>query len=217
VALEVVTFRRGPFWNFSYLLICTATAEAAVIDPAWDVSAILDAAKSRGARITTAVLTHCHTDHVNGLAELVAATGAVAFAHELEAADLKTHHAEAVEGLSGRERITVGEIELSVLHTPGHSPGSVSIIAEGRAFSGDTLLVGSAGRPGPDGAETLWRSVRTLANLPAGTIVHPGHDEGSLPAMAIGRLVEQVPALRAETLAGFLAALERTTGMTHRT
>jgi glyoxylase-like metal-dependent hydrolase (beta-lactamase superfamily II) len=213
--LEVITFRRGPFWNFSYLVADRATARAAVIDPAWDAEAILAAAGERGLTIEAALLTHTHTDHVNALAAVVEATGATVFCHEEEASALSKAPDYRLEATSADAGLRIGDLEVRLLHTPGHSPGSLSIFVEGRLFSGDSLLVGGVGRPGPGGVEALWESVRRLRGLPDATVVHPGHDEGHAPVSTIGAEVARVAALRAETFAQFAVALERATGYAH--
>lgn len=210
--LEVIPFRRGPFWNFSYLLACTATARAAVIDPAWDGPAILAAARERGLTIEAVVLTHSHTDHVNALTDVLEATGAPVFCHEAEAEAVPGATNVPPEGVHGGETLRVGQLEFSLLHTPGHSPGSLSMLANGYLFSGDTLLVGGVGRPGPGGVEALWDSVCRLRVLLGTTVIHPGHDEGPTASSTLATELERVAALRAETFAEFVRELERSTG-----
>lgn len=212
---EVIPFRRGPFWNFSYLLAHRVSATAAVVDPAWDAPAILAAARERGLEIEAVLLTHTHTDHVNGLGDILEATRARVFCHEEEAGALPAGALDRLAGLPVRGTIPLGGGEMAVLHTPGHSPGSVSFVADGHLFSGDTLLVGSPGRPGPGGLEPLWRSLVRLRGLAPATVLHPGHDEGPAPVSTIEAELSRVAALRAETLAEFAAALERATGYAH--
>ena len=214
----VVPFRHGPFWNFSYLLACEATGEAAVIDPAWDAPRIAEESAKRGLRITTVLLTHSHSDHANGVAELVSATGARLFAHEAEANELRAHFTGPFEALANETTLAVGGLRVKSLHTPGHSPGSLSFLVEGRLFAGDTLHVGGVGRPGPgrDAVESLWESARSLRALPGETVLHPGHDEGPSAASTLEHELARVEALRAESYPAFVEALERATGRSHR-
>lgn len=214
----VLPFRHGPFWNFSYLVACPETREAAVIDPAWDVAAIVKAANERGLDLRTILLTHSHSDHANGVEALVEATGADVFVHPAESNELRAHFRGEVFELAAGEPLRVGRTAIEALHTPGHSPGSMSFLAEGRLFTGDTIGVGGIGRPGPDrnSVEALWDSAARLGALPASTIIHPGHDEGPSPWSTLEAELERVPALRARSFSEFTRALERSTGRKHR-
>lgn len=215
--LEVVTFRHGPFWNFSYLLASPDNGVAAVVDPAWDVPRIIDAAAVRRLKVTTALITHGHSDHVNGLAELIGATGARVIGHVDALAMLSVGDSEHV-ALHGGETLAFGDHSIEVLHTPGHSQGSLSFLTEGRLFCGDTLNVGSVGRPGPDrqSVDDLWRSLRRIRELPDETIIYPGHDDGPRPWSTVADELANVPAWRLDTFEEFVTELERTTGRSHR-
>ncbi len=192
----------GPMMNFVYIAGCATTRQAAVIDPAWDIPSIREAAQEMDLHISRVLLTHCHPDHINGLPELVDATNARVHIHSLEAAymrqmavqfgvpadfvDLATRNYEPV---SDGEGIILGELTFRVLHTPGHTPGSVCYLAEGSLFSGDTLFINACGRvdlPGGDPA-AMWFSLnRKLAALDDGTIVYPGHNYGGRRSSTLG-------------------------------
>ena len=212
--LIVLPFRHGPFWNFSYLIACAETGAASVVDPAWDALAILRAATAHGLEIQVVVLTHTHSDHINGLAEVVAETGASVVVHESEAAVIAPEFADYLIPVTGEASFELGSSRLSVLHTPGHSPGSIAIVGAGHLFSGDTLHVGGVGRPGPqpEALAALWESVGRLRELPAETVLHPGHDEGRVPVSTLGEERGRGGALMAETFAEFVRELERSTG-----
>lgn len=212
--LEVFSFRRGPFWNFSYMVACRRTAQAVVIDPAWDVDAVLAAASARGLTIGAILLTHGHSDHVNGVADLAGTTGARAFIHTLERESLQAYCPGEVVEFEWREEWQLGDFLLQMEPSAGHSPGSTSFLVEGHVFTGDTLHVGGVGRPGsePGAVERLWESTQELAALHPATILHPGHDEGSTPTSTIGEEVARAPALRARTFEEFVVAMERATG-----
>jgi glyoxylase-like metal-dependent hydrolase (beta-lactamase superfamily II) len=213
----VARFRHGPLWNFSYLLACAETREAAVIDPAWDTAAILEAAAQRDLRITTVLLTHSHSDHSNGVTALVEASGARVFVHAADEPELRAQHPAATT-FAREESLTVGRIEVAAHHSPGHTPGSVTYSAGGRIFTGDTITIASPGTPGPEAGsvEVLWQSTLALAALPAATRIHPGHDSGPKPSATLEEERLRNPALLARTLEEFRSAVERATGRIHR-
>lgn len=164
---------------------------AIVIDPAGDAPRLLDALEDRA--VETIVLTHGHFDHIGAVRALMEATGAPLAVHRLDA-DAAADPARNLATMAGSDLCTpvadilledgdvvrAGGIELVVLHTPGHTPGSICLLGSGHLFSGDTLFADSVGRtdlPGGD-PRALADSIRTkLAGLPDDTVVHPGHGE----------------------------------------
>lgn len=180
----------------SYLVGCEGAGIAAVIDPDRDVQNYLDAAGKRGMKITHIVETHLHADHVSGNVDLAARTGAEIYVHE--AAQAEFPH----QKLKGGDTITLGNVELRVRFTPGHTPESITLLVVDKtradepwmALTGDTLFVGDAGRPDLVGIEaarklaghmhdTLHNEYLTLAD---GVMILPGHGAGSLCGKSIG-------------------------------
>lgn len=191
----VLHLRHGPFWNFSYVVGFPGGA-ALVVDPAWDVPGIIATASRHRMRITHAAVTHGHYDHAHGLGELVAATGADVL---VGSADLhllaESFRGEAV-GVGHEQVLNVGELAVTFLHTPGHTPGSVCIAAGEHLFTGDTLHTGGRGRHGHhDGAATqLDDSLRTvLQRLPGAMRVHPGHDAGPASSCRLEQALARAP------------------------
>jgi glyoxylase-like metal-dependent hydrolase (beta-lactamase superfamily II) len=167
-----------------------------VIDPADGAAEILAAVDD--VPVASVVLTHGHFDHIGAVREVLAATGAPLLVHEMDAHSITTATGSggtpfgfdvsapaADERLVGGDVVTAGAISLTVLHTPGHTPGSMCLLGEGHLFSGDTLFAGSIGRTDFAGGDmaAMRRSVARLAELPDEVRVHPGHG----PETTIGR------------------------------
>ena len=165
-------------------LVLTEAGHAVAIDPAADTQRYLDQLEQNHAVLTHILLTHGHFDHVYGLDSVRAAWPAARLclfrADAVGTEDRPVKESPEILWLTDGQTLTVGQAELTVLHTPGHTPGSCCWLCEGVLVSGDTLFAGSAGRtdlPGGDW-ETLMRSLRRLADdpaLPDELRVLPGH------------------------------------------
>ena len=177
--------RIGDMDNFSYLVGCVRTRHAMVIDPGTDPATIAAAAEAEGLSVAVIVNTHRHADHVAGSAELKRLTGARILMHALDADAVP----ETDVRLSGDEEVRVGDLSFRVIHTPGHTPGGICLVAERHLFTGDTLFVGDSGRTDLPGGHrpTLGASIRRLMSFPDDTTVWPGHDYGPTPSSTIGR------------------------------
>lgn len=190
----------GRFAIFSYLIGDKEAKEGLVIDPADEADLLMSEAESYGLQIKYIVNTHCHIDHTMGNKEMVKRTKAKIVIHEKDASGLTRAPAYLLEMFNATpsppadllvkqgDVIQVGKVSLQVLHTPGHSPGGISLYVDGMVFTGDTLFVGSVGRtdfPGSSFAE-LERSIREkLYVLPGNTVVYPGHNYGSRSSSTI--------------------------------
>lgn len=167
----------GPMQNFVYFVGDPKTREVFVVDPAWQVDTILKEATKEGLKVKGALITHAHFDHVNGLEELLNATDGVAYIHKSEAPYLKGMGGN-LKKVEGGDKIEVGDVEITLLHTPGHTPGSQCFLVNNRLISGDTLFINACGRcdlPGGN-AEEMYRSLRMLSELDGKTILYPGHN-----------------------------------------
>ncbi len=186
--LTVLRFKHGPLWNFSYV-VGVPGGEAVAIDPGGDISAMVEAAAEAEMRIRSVVLTHGHRDHLRGLPELLGSVEAEVFAHESEEELLVEEFDGRVRFVGDRAEVAVGRARLVVVHTPGHTPGSLSLWGEGVLFTGDTLMVSGPGRHGhEEGSEEVLRESveRRLGMIPREAVVYPGHDEGREPFAPLG-------------------------------
>ena len=155
--------------------------EVLLVDAAHDAAAILEAVGGR--RLVGIVCTHAHNDHVNAVAELVAATGATAHLHPADRVLWDQTQTDPPGGdLADGQVLVVGDVELTVLHTPGHAPGACCLHAPalGVLLSGDTLFRGGPGATGRSHSDfpTIIGSIRSrLLDLPAPTVVLTGHGD----------------------------------------
>lgn len=187
--------------NFVYLIGDDDKKVCMVVDPAWDIPGIIEAAERDDMSITGALVTHYHPDHVGGnifghnitgLSELISKRPVKAHVNKLESEGVKQ-----VTGLSdsdlekhpGGDEISIGDIKVRMLHTPGHTPGSQCFLASGTLVSGDTLFIGGCGRvdlPGSDPDAMYHSLTQVLAKLPTDTILYPGHNYSSRSMSTIG-------------------------------
>ena len=187
--------------NFIYLIGDSETHECMVVDPAWDVEGILKVVDAQGLTLTGALVTHYHPDHIGGeifgfniggLSDLLAKRPVKFHANREEVEGIKY-----VTGISGTDivsheggdRIQVGGVTITLLHTPGHTPGSQCFLVESLLVSGDTLFINGCGRvdlPGSNPDQMYYSLTQVLAKLPDQTIVYPGHNYATVPASTIG-------------------------------
>ena len=176
----------------SYLVASRDSREAAVIDPHRDVQQYLDLAAERGYNIVAVIDTHLHADHVSGNRDLAEATGAQLYLHE-EADTLFPF-----QPLQDGNVISLGQVDLRVVHTPGHRPEGLSLLVvnpprspePSMVLTGDSLFVGDVGRPdfgGPEGARQQYQSIQKLLQLEDYVEVFPAHFEGSCGKGVCGR------------------------------
>jgi glyoxylase-like metal-dependent hydrolase (beta-lactamase superfamily II) len=212
-APEVVQIEVGLVQNFCELLYCPETREAAVVDPAWEVDRLLREAERLGVHVTTALITHTHHDHIEGVEELVRATGARVVVNPREADAVRAAAgpgAAIVDAVDGGD-IAIGKRGVRALETRGHTVGGTCYLADGYVVTGDVLFVGGCGRtdfPGGNTAE-MWQSLQRLMRLPEETRVYPGHNYGATSTSSIASETLTNPYLRCATFEEFRALRER--------
>ncbi len=200
VALEIVQLKTSDMENFSYLIYCPHTGDGAVVDPSMRPQLVLDEAVRRGVNIRYLLNTHGHQDHIKGNSDILAAGDIKLAAHPdaVSGADI-----ELMEGM----QLAIGNSFVTVMYTPGHSPGSVVFATADAIISGDTLFVSRCGRadlPGSD-VRQLYASLQRLKKLPPATRVYPGHDYGPMPNSTIAWELEHNEFIRCRDLEAFIA------------
>jgi len=170
--MKIKTIKVGSLLTNCYIVIDEKSSEAVVIDPGDEGGKILPEIK--GLKVRYTILTHGHPDHFGAIDDLSRATGAPLLFNSADSWFFKPE-----EDLKEGQEIRFGGISLKVMHTPGHSRGSICLYTAGYLFSGDTLFSEGHGRtdlPGGSMPE-MERSLRKLSELPDDTVVFPGHDE----------------------------------------
>src|SRR5438067_4089777 len=155
-----------------YVISCSDTKEAIVIDPGDPSQKLLD--QLRGLKLRWLVATHGHPGHLGGKDALKDATGATTAMH---VSDAKAFLRSADRYVTDGDELDFGRFQVKVLHTPGHTPGSICLLVANHLFTGDTLLAGGIGRemPGTDLRRQLMSIGSKLMSLPPATAVYPGH------------------------------------------
>ncbi|MFC2095482.1 hydroxyacylglutathione hydrolase family protein [Candidatus Bipolaricaulota bacterium] len=195
----IKTFRTGGDRNLGYLIADDESKKAVVIDPSYNPTSITTFAADNGYTIVYAFNTHDHSDHTNGNAAFEAATGV----RPLKFRDLdKLTTKKVADG----EVFPVGNLEIKIIHTPGHTQDSICLLIDAALFTGDTLFVGKVG--GTDlenGARSQYASLHEqLLTLPDDTRVYPGHDVGDAPESTIQHERETNPFLLRQDVESFI-------------
>src|SRR5574337_101805 len=210
-----------PLQNCVYLVGDPVARQCVVVDPAWEIDTIVRAATADDMTIVGALVTHTHQDHVGGSLESWGMPGRIpgveellgklplkVYVHKAEREFLKGFGSDLVK-VDGNDVLKVGRLELTVLHTPGHTPGSQCFLVDGRLISGDTLFIGSCGRtdlPGSDPTEMYYSLTQRLYKLPDETVLFPGHNYGG-PSSTIGGEKRGNPFMRFTSLGDFLRVM----------
>ncbi|OQA06173.1 MAG: putative polyketide biosynthesis zinc-dependent hydrolase BaeB [bacterium ADurb.Bin374] len=202
------TIRVGPMGNFCYLIGDEDGGRGVVIDPAFDGGKIMAAVKARRLDLSCIVLTHHHFDHINAAAAVKARTGATVLGHKESERYIHGDIRLDAYAADGASLDWGGRGTVEIIHTPGHAPGGICLIVDGRwLITGDTLFIGNCGRTDLEGgdAQALYGSLARIKRLSDGLIVCPGHDYGPVPSRTLGEEKKLNPALAAASYEEFLA------------
>ena len=180
---RIHSMELGPMENFVYLIQDLASNTAAIVDPAWEVDKVLHFADSKDIQITDILLTHSHHDHINGLQQTLEHSDARVHLLKPEAefwgTALKQNTVNKPVLHHGSEQIKLGNSQINILHTPGHTPGSACYQIGNDLIAGDTLFVFGCGRCDLAGGnpEQMFQTLKKMkTELPAATVIHPGHN-----------------------------------------
>ena len=200
-------FELGPWENFLYFIGDKAARQVAVVDPAWHARTILDEAARLDVEITHILCTHSHFDHVDQVEPLLQSLDIPV--HMMgEEIDFSGFSCENLVRHSPGDVVKVGEhVEITMMHTPGHTPGSVSYRLPDSIVTGDTLFVQGCGRCDLVGGdpEVMYTTLRHLIDkLPLETRVYPGHNYGPTPFSTLDEELDSNPFLAFPTLDGFV-------------
>lgn len=188
--------------NFAYLIGDREAGDAVVVDPAYAAGDLLDTLEADGMHLSGVLVTHHHPDHVGGSMMGFTLAGLSELLERVEVpVHVNTHEALYVSRVTGipmssltahehGDKVDVGAIEIELLHTPGHTPGSQCFLLDGRLVAGDTLFLDGCGRtdfPGGD-VDEMFRSLQQLAALSDDPTVFPGHWYSSEPSASLSEV-----------------------------
>ena len=189
--MKIIKLEVGNLGTNCYIVYCETSHEAAIVDPGGNAAEIMRLVRREKLLVKYIINTHGHADHIMGLAEVKAATGAPVLIHEADDEMLtngelnlsgfmgpKISVAAADQTLVAGDIIEFGTVKLTVRHTPGHTPGGICLVGDGIVLSGDTLFAESIGRtdfPGGSYQQLIDSIQEQLMTLPDDTKVFPGH------------------------------------------
>jgi glyoxylase-like metal-dependent hydrolase (beta-lactamase superfamily II) len=202
--------------NFIYLIGDRETKECVVVDPAWDVDGLLKIIEAEGMKLTGALVTHYHPDHVGGqifgldilgLPQLMETHPVPIYVNKHEAQGLKQVTGVSISDMKqvdSEDRLKVGSVDISFLHTPGHTPGSQCFRVGDNLVAGDTLFLQGCGRvdlPGGDSEVMYHTLTQRLAKIQNEIILYPGHNYGGSGSAPMGEVRESNSYLQINSLA----------------
>jgi glyoxylase-like metal-dependent hydrolase (beta-lactamase superfamily II) len=210
--------------NFVYLIGDRETGEAVAVDLAYDIPGVLDVLAADGMRLVGTLATHYHPDHVGGSLMGHPISG---IADLLEREQVPVHvQSEEVEWVTrstgvgvdhlvahaSGDTVMVGEIPITLIHTPGHTPGSQCFLVEGRLVAGDTLCLDGCGRtdlPGSDPEQMYMSLTQRLAQVPDDAVLYPGHLYSEKPAAAMAEVRQRNVVFRPDSLESWMMMFGR--------
>lgn len=198
----------GPMENFIYFIGDKNLKEVVIVDPAWDVNQILQEAENSNLSIKGIFVTHGHSDHTNGVEELLKHLDIPVYINKQEADFFKFNWgSENVKKVGSEEKIKVGNIEIELIHTPGHTPGSQCFSVNNNLIAGDTLFVNGCGRcdlPGGNVEQMFDTIYNKLMKMPSDTVIFPGHNYAEKVSDTLENQKKTNPFMQYENLMSFV-------------
>jgi hydroxyacylglutathione hydrolase len=191
--------------NFSYVIADDITKEVVVVDPSFNANEIIRFVREQNLNLKYVINTHHHMDHIAGNEDIRSSFNAKVVAHKLAKSRKDISVADG-------DTIRIGKVAIKVIHTPGHTPDGICLLADGKLLTGDTLFVGECGRTDlPDGSsEDMYRSLfDKLMKLDDDIEVYPGHDYGPNPHSTIGIERKTNYTLKKRTLSEFIEFMKQ--------
>ena len=210
--------------NFIYLIGNRETNECVVVDPAWDIDGMLKVVEEDGMKLTGALVTHYHPDHVGGeifgieitgLAELMEKNPVPVYVNKHEAEGLKKVTgipSSDMKQVDAEDKLKLGSVEISFLHTPGHTPGSQCFRVADSLIAGDTLFLQGCGRvdlPGGNSEELFHTLTRRLSKVEDHITLYPGHNYGGSPSGEMGEVRKSNSYLQIDRLEDWFSMMGR--------
>ncbi len=193
--------------NFVYLVGSKKTREVFVVDPAWQVDTVLRIAKEEGLKIVGALISHYHFDHTNGIEELLQSVDVPVYVNKKDIPYMTDVQKDVLKGVDAGTKVKAGDVEIEMVHTPGHTPGSQCFCVRDHLISGDTLFINACGRtdlPGGDAKEMYRSLTQTLMKMPDSTVLCPGHNYSDRSTTTMGEQKKHNPYLMCDSLENFL-------------
>ncbi len=199
--------------NLSYLLVSSSNRNALLVDPSGDIDLVFRELQRQSLTLVGIVITHTHFDHIERLRDVLASYTVPVYVHTLGAKRVDTP-AELVRCIAEGDTVPLDEVNIHVLHTPGHSDDSICLYIDAhqsvdgipKLISGDTLFVEGCGRTTFEHVNALYESLQRLKALPEATEVYPGHEYGSRPYSDLAYEKKHNRFLQAQDLDTFVAA-----------
>ena len=172
----------GAMDNFVYVIEDEISKACAIVDPAWDVTAILDCIQSRDLELVYILLTHGHFDHTDGLADCLAYKEVPVYMSKQELPKLIPNQQNLIF-TNDNDVIPFGSNRIKIMHTPGHSPGGQCFYIDDHLITGDTLFINGCGRCdlGGSSIDDMYESLERIKSLPDDTLIYPGHHYDDKP------------------------------------
>lgn len=204
--LLIRQYEIGPMENFVYFLGDARTREVFVVDPAWQADTILRKAREEDLVIKGALVTHFHFDHTNGIDELLESVDCPVYVNKHDVPYLEAATG-SIRPVDDGHRVRAGSVEIELVHTPGHTPGSQCFHVHDNLVAGDTLFINACGRcdlPGGD-AEAMYRTITDkLLKFSDRTVLYPGHNYAEKTQDTMGGQKRTNPYLMCGSLDHFL-------------